>query len=451
MAGKTLNAKNLEALGSERLAELVMDLVQGSAPLKREARAALLEASGSEALAGEVRKRLATIKRSKTYVSWKKRKALLRDLTQQRDIIVTRIAPRDPAIAHDLLWQFMALTDDIFRRVNDDQGVFGTLFVEACESLPAIAIAAKIDAAVLADFVFTAVTEHSDSGVFNGLIEQMADALGETGINALKARFDEALADPDWDEDAVLRIGLMALADLAGDPDAYAEQYQPTMRAMPRVAAKIATRLLAADRAAEALAMLDEADTDDGIPQEWVDARIAALEACGRVDEAQEMRWKVFTATFAPDYLRDYLKRLPDFEDVEAEDRGLDHVEAKAPIYLALTFLIEWPALERAAALVMARRGAFDGNRFYALTPAADLLEAKHPLAATVLRRSMIEDTLNGAKSSRYKHAARHLLECESADAVIESYGAMVSHERFVAGLRDRHGRKYGFWDLVAT
>jgi len=61
----------------------------------------------------------------------------------------------------------------------------------------------------------------------------------------------------------------------------------------------------------------------------------------------------------------------------------------------------------------------------------------------------MIEDTLNSGRSSRYKHAARHLLECESADAVIEDYDALTPHEKFVAGLRDRHGRKYAFWDLV--
>jgi len=62
----------------------------------------------------------------------------------------------------------------------------------------------------------------------------------------------------------------------------------------------------------------------------------------------------------------------------------------------------------------------------------------------------MIEDTLNGGRSSRYKHAARHLLECESADAVIEEYGSVTSHEKFLAGLKDRHGRKYAFWELVS-
>jgi len=426
-----------------------MDLVQGSAPLKREARAALLEAAGSEALAGEVRKRLATIKRSHSRVSWRKRKAFLRDLTNQRDIIITRIAPDNPATAHDLLWQFLEMSDHIFHRVSDEQGDFALLFDDACESLGPIAITANIEPAPLADRVFTAVTDHSGYGVFDRLIGQMRVALGEAGIAALKTRFTDALDDPEWDGDAVLRIGLMTIADLEGDADGYASQYDPAMRKLPRVAAKIAIRLVSAARADEALLLLDTADIDDGLPIEWVDARIEALDALGRGDDAQHLRWQAFLVSFSPTYLREYVQHLPDFEDVEAEDRGLDHVIENCPIHQALLFLIEWPALDRAAKFVMDRRAAFDGNRYYQLSPAADALEAKHPLAATILRRIMIEDTLNGGRSNRYKHAARHLLECESADAVIEDYDEMTSHEKFVAGLRDRHGRKYAFWELV--
>lgn len=451
MAGKTLNAKNLVALGPERLAELVMDLVQGSAPLKREARAALLEIAGSEALAAEVRKRLATIKRSHSYVGYKKRKAFLRDLTQQRDIIVTRIAPQDPATAHDLLWQFLDMTDLVFRRVDDDQGAFTDLYHEACDSLALIALAAKAEPKSLADRVFTTMTERSGYRVFDDFIETMADALGEVGIAALTQRFADALADPEWDGDAVLRIGMMKLADLAGDADAYAAQYNPPLQKLPLVATKIAERLLIAGRGQEALSLLDAADTEEGFPPEWVAARIEALDAVDRKDDAQKMRWQAFEASLHPEYLREHLKRLPDFDDVEAEDRALDYVAEQGNALQALVFFVAWPALDRAAALVLARRGAFDGNRYHYLSAAADALEAKHALAATVLRRLMIEDTLNGAKSSRYKHAARHLLECESADAVIEEYGPLNDHARFVAGLRDRHGRKYAFWDLMAS
>jgi hypothetical protein len=77
-------------------------------------------------------------------------------------------------------------------------------------------------------------------------------------------------------------------------------------------------------------------------------------------------------------------------------------------------------------------------------------IEGKHPLAATLLRRAMIDDTLEGAKSSRYKHAARHLLECQSLAMMIRDYGTFETDETFNSRLRASHARKTGFWKQVA-
>jgi hypothetical protein len=62
----------------------------------------------------------------------------------------------------------------------------------------------------------------------------------------------------------------------------------------------------------------------------------------------------------------------------------------------------------------------------------------------------MIEDTLNGAKSTRYKHAARHLLECASLAPSIQDYGSVETHESFVGRLRAKYGRKTGFWGQLS-
>jgi hypothetical protein len=87
---------------------------------------------------------------------------------------------------------------------------------------------------------------------------------------------------------------------------------------------------------------------------------------------------------------------------------------------------------------------------YFLLDPIARLIEGKHPLAATLLRRAMIEDTLNGAKSSRYKHAARHLLECQSLASSIQDYGTFETHDAFASRLRTMHSRKTGFWGQLA-
>jgi hypothetical protein len=83
------------------------------------------------------------------------------------------------------------------------------------------------------------------------------------------------------------------------------------------------------------------------------------------------------------------------------------------------------------------------------LNPAAERLAAEHPLAAALLLRAMIDFTLIRARSSRYSHAARHLRSCARLDGAIGDYGTFESHWRYLARLRDQHGGKYGFWEVL--
>lgn len=161
------------------------------------------------------------------------------------------------------------------------------------------------------------------------------------------------------------------------------------------------------------------------------------------------MRWDCFERSLSASHLRAYLKRLPDFDDVTAEEKALDHAQAFPSRLQALHFLVSWPALERAARLVMDHPGEWDGDYYELLTPAADALAAKYPLATTLLLRAMIDFALTTSRSSRYKHAARHLLECSSLSSAIADFGTVEDHGRYEARLRREHGRKASFWSAV--
>ncbi|NEK25151.1 hypothetical protein GV827_22555, partial [Sulfitobacter sp. JBTF-M27] len=115
----------------------------------------------------------------------------------------------------------------------------------------------------------------------------------------------------------------------------------------------------------------------------------------------------------------------------------------------ALHFLIQWPAPDHAAQLVENRTDELDGNCYEVLAPAAEILAEKHPLAATLALRAMIEFTLGAARSKRYRHAARHLLECDNLARQANDFGAIEAHDAFVARLKTKHGRKQSFWQLV--
>jgi hypothetical protein len=61
--------------------------------------------------------------------------------------------------------------------------------------------------------------------------------------------------------------------------------------------------------------------------------------------------------------------------------------------------------------VVIQQAGELDGDHYEILTPAADALSGKYPLAATLVLQAMIDFSLTHSRASRYRHAARHLME----------------------------------------
>jgi hypothetical protein len=254
---------------------------------------------------------------------------------------------------------------------------------------------------------------------------------------------------------STVHLALIEIADALGDVDAYIEQHDPEVRKRPKIAADIAQRLLAAGRVEEAWQTIEATEhprrnSHWNWPDfTWEDARIDVLEALGRADDAQAALWECFERSLSAAHLRAFLKRLPDFDAVEAERKAVDHARNALNLLQALSFLVSWPALDRAADLVLQRASELDGDHYEILTPAAEALIGKHPLAATLLLRAMIDFSLKNGRSSRYRHAARHLLDCSGLSSAIKDYRSFEPHDAYEARLRREHGRKSSFWNLI--
>lgn len=470
----TPNAHNLAALGSERLAELLLEMTAGNAAAKRRLRLELASHNGGD-VTGEIRKRLVSIARSRSYVDWRKAKELGQDLDTQREAIVTHVAPANPAEAFDLLWRLLEMAPSIYERCDDSNGMIGSIIATARDDLGDVADRAGQPTDALVDRVFAAVCAN-DYGQFDGLIGTTAPALGSDGLTRLKVKFEQmssttpraaeggkrqaiglstnrSIHTDDYErshQERFVRSALVEIADALGDVDGFVERYSDEERTNPMIAAAIAERMLAVGRADEALAALDQADETyrrGGYWPNWQRVRIDVLDALGRSDDAQSERWQAFERGLDAGYLRAYLKRLPDFEDIDAEERAIRFASDYPGFHQALAFLIDWPALDRAARMIIARTDELDGDHYGLLTPAADALEQRYPLAATLVLRAMIDLSLDAAKYKRYGHAARHLRTCEHLAGRIEDFAGHPNHADYIADLKQRHGRKSGFWD----
>ncbi len=470
-ANTTLNAKNLETLGAARLAELLIEVSKGSAAAKRRLRIELAGSLSSGEVARQVGKRLMSIERSRSRITWRRIKALKADLEIQRRVIVETIAIEDPDEAMEVMWRFIALARPVLARCNDSNGTIAAVFDRACMDLGEIAKTSKQSPVMLADRAFAALQDN-DHGHYDRLVEILTPALGPEGLDHLKSLLlqisklpvEQPLVDDErpapsahgHDEQFQRKqkaIGgaLEQIADAQGDVDAFIQQQGGYLLTSGPVAAEVAQRLLQAGRAQDALDALDAAKARlaEPPPHAWTATRADALEALGRSDDAQTLRLRSFKRSLDDRLLRAYLKRLPDFDDIEAEEEAMEFATAFPDAKRALAFLIAWPALGKAGELVAARSLEIDGEDHELLGFAAEGLSEKYPLAAILLYRKVVDFTLEHARTAHYRTAARYLEESGGLANRSQIPPEFPAHEIYVGALRRKHERRRGFWKWV--
>jgi hypothetical protein len=390
---KTLSAANLSALGADVLADLLINATAGDANLKRVLKLELAAAVGAPDLALEIDKRLTALATSKTRVSWRKRPELVADLQAHRRMIVDRLAPQDARLALDRLVGWFDLYSGLAVRVKDPKGELSALFFDAAPDLATVASAVGGDAVpILAEAVETRLSD------WGGWIGRAAPAMSEPLASGLLKALTVGRARPTGRRALVVR----KLADRAGDVEAWAAAFSDEDRLKPDVGAEIARRLAEAGRPVEARAALDASKPRAPAPSRltirktvvepepsllWEAAEIAVLDAEGRPDDAQTARWTAFERTLSEPPLRAHIARLADFDDVEAIDRALAFAAGWFDATTGLRFLMTWPALREAAAMVLAR-----ADELHATAEDTALwagrLEGRWPNAALALIRS---------------------------------------------------------------
>ncbi|MBS0126801.1 DUF6880 family protein [Thetidibacter halocola] len=476
MAGTPLNRKNLLSLGAEALADLLLEAVKGDAARQRKLRMALSARQSPREAAADVRKRLAQIRKASNRLSRKAQRTLARELTELVEMVDRHVAPQDTDTAFDLLWSILHLAPAILARTDDGTGTIAAVMDEAMAAIARLAPRLEMDAQVLADTVFDALTG-DEHGAFHHATTALGEALGEPGRARLKARAeaviaaarcdaDQARHTPGSDEshghglardrrDRTARTILRDIADLEGDVDAWLACHTTPQLTFHTIAPQAAQRLLAAGRPCQALRIVKDCLAHQDVADRWLDmpdldaAYLDCLEALGEEEALRAALHARFESRLCAPTLRRYLARLPDFDDDEALLEAQARVLAHPDIVSALAFCQAWPDPALAARLVLSRTDALDGEAYDILNPLADTLAPEHPLAAVLVWRAIILFALQEARPGHYRHAARHLASCAQTDAAIVDYAEHPDHHAFVAELREAHGRKKAFWSRV--
>jgi hypothetical protein len=359
-----------------------------------------------------------------------------------------------------LAWFVTAISITVFERIDDSNGRIQDVYWRAAEMLPEIVQKLPMDERDwLPDRLLASLAKDT-----HGLARNISVAVAPLLPVPVLVTWDAALRVIETADNAVFDVR-QAIADARGDVDEYLalETRKPAWRQNPLEAAE---RLRAAGRLDEALkwvrrerkgglAFATREDIADGRIQKLPDLEKVKLEA-RILDEmqdrkaAQALRWAAFETTLNADLLREYLRKLDDFIEHEEQERAFAVAAASEHVYSALGFFIAWPKLDWAAKLVLDKHQIWDGKHYGSLPDAAAALEHDFPVAATVLYRALLDNILARAKSQAYGHGARYLTRLAALGAHLPGGGAVETHEAYLARVKQKHGRKTGFWNQVS-
>ncbi|WBU64755.1 DUF6880 family protein [Paracoccus aerodenitrificans] len=469
MARKSaLSTDKLKGLGADKLAQLVLEEAERNAGFRRQVKAALAGQTGPEAIAKLIDRRLSGLERAKSYIDWDKARAFRDDLRSLTGTITTELGTASPTLAMDRLLRFVATHEKVFERMDDSSGsiqdVYYQAISDACDLVEKLSSA---DADLLPDKIMAALGE-SSHGYLADLTRAVVPHLPKDTLTRwdadLKAAITERKAAEEkrksdgWHYSMTSQWSEMrqSIATARGDLDLLIA-LEAKKHAHMQDTLGIATKLLEAGRTADALDWLRKpgqrayGEPDDGLSPDQVRLEARILEAMDDRRAAQALRWRCFEARLSAETLREYLKNLPDFEDMEAEEKAhaiaLNHASPET----ALQFFLDWPRLDRAAQVIVAHRHHWDGRDWHILPKIAGTMEHDHPLAAMILYRALLDDILTRARSKAYSHGAKYLakLTLLAVDADPARPNGMTDHATYLAGLKKAHPRKAGFWGLV--
>lgn len=457
--GTTVTKDNLKALGVDRLADLLVELSEQDAVLTRKLRMALTATHAKDRLGKEIEKRLRTIQRSRGFLPWDRIKPLATELDALRQSILDDVATTDVGQAISAMRLLVELAPSVYERSDDSSGYLSDVFREATSDLGSLwGRQAGRDPAVTVRDLLT-LLDNDGYGTCDHLIASCGEALGAAGAAILRSTLlarlhdlpaSKAKGDYRTDIGRMQTLGhLKDLADTMSDVDAYIEAVSLSERQSASIG-DVARRLLDKERAHEALEWLDR-ETDETSRFRWEndDLRIEAREAVGDRDQAQSLRWKVFQERLSLPHWRAYQRHLSDYDAIDAEEQALNHIRNFPVRGVALSTLLEWPALDAAARLVREHTTELDGRDYGTLRPAADRLSESYPNEATLLYRLLVEAVLDKALSRYYPYAAKDLASCRLLAPMLTAPNGMETHEAFMIRLKAQHKRKLGFWTLI--
>ena len=435
--------------GAERLAAELVRLTDRDATLRRQLELIALEGD-SAGLATALRRRVAGLKRARKFIPYGEVSAFARSLDGLLERVQRGLLESDPKAACSVLESFIEADEVTFERIDDSSGSVGDSFRWACRLI--LQAAARSEGR--RDWVerLHELATADDYGVREPLLEHADELLSEHELRRLAKLFEEDACriDPADDGDyrrLHARTCLSLVARALRDPrleERTMTEHGGGLNAYQRL--ELARRCIE-------YGQIEEAERHLGAVAEGAE-RWKLLAQChehaGRESQHIDCLWRYFELTLSSRVYEELSALLPESERKRARQRARQMALTAEDPAVAATLLLKLDFVIDADRLVADRHTSLEGSFYTYLTALAKLAHEHDASRIEVFcYRALLNDILGEGRSRAYGHAVRYLKRLSELDGAVASYASALTHEEYLASIRERHGRKSSFWRRV--
>ncbi len=441
----------LIAAGAEALAEVLMDLASRHDDAASMLQRLLASPEENQTRFEENLRRLASLDDRGRFIDWRYSSEYAMDVADVLHDL--EVSEPDPRIGVEGVAAFFSAFESIIEACDDSSGhVSGVFRFDATDNF--VGYAQRCDDTELLEETVFRLCKEDGYGVTDFLVGRAPEYLQRESLLRLAHRFKEAArAEREKGKRWPYLEPLETLAGHLGKPDLV--EWCRRARTEHLNAADhidIAEAHMEAGGAKKALEWLNKSSPRNSFEELRHESLLmVALERTGDVAGATEIAWRQFRQYRSGDNLASLLTFTGEDERERVIDEAWKLIRDSPALQISdIEFLVEHDRLPDAVSHAVARSDELDGSSYASLTPLAKAFEAAgQPLAASLVYRALLDSILARGYTKAYRHGARYLAVLDRLAGSLSSWQGKATHDEYVAGLRERHGRKRSFWKRV--
>ncbi|MBD5780670.1 hypothetical protein IEN85_14310 [Pelagicoccus sp. NFK12] len=433
-------------LSKSRLAELLAE-----ACLTNEALASRVEIEllGDKAavVAKTIENRIDSLTANLDYIDYRQASHFGQELDTVVQSIEQNLLPLDPDLTLAICYHFLDTDEEVFNLVDDSDGSIGDPYRNVADLFSQAAVNAQ-DRLTVVDLTLDCI-RNNNYGARDPIMSQAAHFLtNEEFASLLHALRQYFLDAPKQKFRSSEQFHYEFVAQSKGDPELFrrvlAETKKGELSGYDRI--QLARTLCQSKRWQEALDLVQAIEAKGSWVQMIEDIRLQAYQGLGKKEEVAAIRNAAFRSSPSPETLQAWLASIPLDKPSPARAEAIAYAESSTcNAYTVLSFLMQIKETDRAAAYAQRHIDRLSGRYWEILPKYAREFEAKHPLAATLLYRKLLEDILDSARSKAYHHAADYWHALSQIASRIQFPDTVEDETAYKIRLTEKHKRKTSF------